>query len=99
MRPQPRLSKSRYINGLQCPRRLWLGWHDAEPRSEPEAGTILVVGTDVGVAARLLVSGGILVAEGPDRHAEAVERTRALIAVSAGAKPRHGGPQQSAHRG
>jgi hypothetical protein len=80
MRPQPRLSKSRYITGLQCHRRLWLGWHDPEPRSEPEPGTILAVGTDVGVAARFLVPGGVLVDEGPDQHAEAIDRTRALIA-------------------
>src|SRR5579862_3172112 len=80
MRPQPRLSKSRYITGLQCPRRLWLGWHDPEPRSEPESGTILAIGTDVGVVARLLVPGGVLVDEGPQQHAEAIERTRALLA-------------------
>jgi predicted RecB family nuclease len=80
MRLAPRLSKSRYIVGLQCARRLWLGWHDPEPRTEPEPGTILAVGTDVGVAARLLVPGGVLVEEGPDQHAEAIERTRALIA-------------------
>jgi len=80
MRSQPRLSKSRYITGLQCPKRLWLAWHDPEPRSEPEPGTILAVGTEVGAAARLLVPGGVLVEEGPDRHAGAVERTRHLIA-------------------
>ena len=80
MRSLPRLSKSRYITGLQCSKRLWLGWHDPEPRSEPEPGTILAVGTEVGVAARLLVPGGVLVEEGPYRHAEAVERTRILVA-------------------
>jgi len=80
MQLAPRLSKSRYISGLQCFRRLWLGWHDPEPRSEAEPGTILAVGTEVGIAARLLVPGGILVEEGPERHAEAVERTRRLIA-------------------
>jgi predicted RecB family nuclease len=47
---------------------------------EPEPGSILAVGTDVGVAARLLVPGGILVDEGPDQHAQAVERTRAPVA-------------------
>lgn len=80
VRPQPRLSKSRYIAGIQCPRRLWLGWHDPEPRSEPEPGSILAVGIDVGVAARQIVPGGVLVEEGPEQHAEAVERTRELIA-------------------
>src|SRR5262245_44035799 len=80
MPPQPRLSKSRYIAGLQCPRRLWLGWHDPEPRSEPEPGSTLAVGIDVGVAARLIVPGGVLVEEGPEQHAEAVQRTRELIA-------------------
>src|SRR5215204_507882 len=80
LRPQPRLSKSRYIAGLQCPRRLWLGWHDPEPRSEPEPGSVLAVGIDVGVAARQIVPGGVLVEQGPEEHGEAVERTRALIA-------------------
>ena len=80
MRLQPRLSKSRYLAGLQCSRRLWLGWHDPEPRSEPLPGTVLAVGTDIGIAARLLVPGGILVEEGPDQHAQAVARTRELIA-------------------
>jgi predicted RecB family nuclease len=80
MRPEPRLSKSRYITGLQCSRRLWLGWHDPEPYTEPELGSVLAVGIEVGVAARRLLSGGILVAEGPREHAEAVERTRVLIA-------------------
>jgi hypothetical protein len=80
MRLQPRLSKSRYLAGLQCSRRLWLGWHDPQPRSEPLPGTILAVGTDIGIAARLLVPGGILVEGGPDQHAQAVARTRELIA-------------------
>jgi len=79
MRPSPRLSKSRYIAGLQCPRRLWLSWHDPEPRSEPEPGSALAVGIDVGVAARLIVPGGVLVEEGPEQHNEAVQRTRELI--------------------
>jgi hypothetical protein len=57
-----------------------LGWHDPEPRSEPLPGTVLAVGTDVGIAARLLVPGGILVDEGPDQHAQAVTRTKELIA-------------------
>jgi hypothetical protein len=57
----------------------WLGWHDPEPRSEPEPGSVLAVGIDVGVAARQIVPGGVLVEEGPQQHAEAVERTRELI--------------------
>src|SRR6476646_4675234 len=80
MRPRPRLSKSRYIAGLQCSRRLWLGWHDPEPRLEPEPGSLLAVGIDVGVAARQIVPEGVLVEEGPHQHAKAVQRTRQLIA-------------------
>ena len=80
MRPQPRLSKSRYIVGLQCARRLWLGWHDPEPREEPEPGSILAVGIDVGVAARLIIPGGILVKEGPQDHSQAAQHTKQLIA-------------------
>jgi predicted RecB family nuclease len=77
---EPRLSKSRYLAGLQCSRRLWLAWHDPEPRPEPEPGSVLAVGTEIGVAARQLAPGGILVDEGPDQHDQAVERTRALVA-------------------
>ncbi len=73
------LSKSRYLAGLQCARRLWLGWHDPEPKSEPAPGTVLAIGTDVGIAARQLVPGGVLVDEGPDQHDRAVERTRELM--------------------
>jgi predicted RecB family nuclease len=80
MRLQPRLSKSRYIVGLQCSRRLWLGWHDPEPHEEPMPGSILAVGIDVGIAARLLLPGGVLVEEGPQEHALAIERTCELIA-------------------
>jgi len=40
----------------------------------------LAVGTDVGIAARLLVPDGVLIEEGPHEHAQAVERTRELIA-------------------
>ena len=83
MRPEPRLSKSRYLTGLQCARRLWLGWHDPEPKSEPAPGTVLAVGTDVGIAARQLVPSGVLVDEGPDLHDRAVERTRELMEKSA----------------
>jgi predicted RecB family nuclease len=83
MRPEPRLSKSRYLTGLQCVRRLWLGWHDPEPKSEPAPGTVLAVGTDVGTAARQVVPSGVLVDEGPDQHERAVERTRELMQQSA----------------
>jgi predicted RecB family nuclease len=80
MLPAPRLSKSRYITGLQCSRRLWLGWHDPEPHSEPEPGSILAIGTEVGVAARRLAPSGVLVAEGPREHEQAVEQTKRLLA-------------------
>jgi hypothetical protein len=79
MRPQLRLSKSRYIAGLQCARRLWLGWHDPEPQPEAEPGSILAIGTEVGATARQLVPGGVLVEQGPRDHDQAVERTGDLI--------------------
>jgi hypothetical protein len=79
--PRPLLSKSRYVSGLQCEKRLWL-----EVRN-PELGVIdggqraaLSAGTAVGELARGLYPGGVLVEEGPGHFGAALERTRALLA-------------------
>ena len=42
------LTKSRYVAGLQCLRRLWLNVHEPLERQEPEPGTALDVGIEVG---------------------------------------------------
>jgi hypothetical protein len=73
------LSKTRYIAGLQCLRRLWLSAHDPGPREEPAPFSTLDIGTRVGLKAHLLFPGGVLVDEEHWRHAEAVVRTAALM--------------------
>jgi predicted RecB family nuclease len=80
MRPPPHLSKSRYLAGLQCQRRLWLGWYDPEPTADPAPGSILAVGHEVGEHAHELFPGGVLVEEGPRNFAEALVRTQTLLA-------------------
>ena len=73
------LTKSRYIAGLQCPRRLWLLVHEPPPYEEPAPGSPLDIGQEIGRKAHLLFPGGALVDEEPWRHAEAVARTAALM--------------------
>ena len=73
------LTKSRYIAGLQCPRRLWLVVHDPLPYEDPEPGSPMDIGQEIGRKAHLLFPGGVLVSEAPWEHAEAVARTAALM--------------------
>ena len=74
------LTKSRYMAGLQCPRRLWLLVHEPPPYEEPAPGTPLDIGQQIGRNAHLLFSGGIEVTEEPWKHDQAVARTAALMA-------------------
>ena len=75
------LSKSRYMCGRQCSKKLWQTVYDPEPVEEPLPGTIKGIGIEVGIKARLLWPGGVLVETGKyDEYDEAVGRTKALIA-------------------
>ncbi len=78
---QPYLTKSRYLEGVQCRKRLWLGWHAADLARGPDETlqALFEAGREVGAAARLLFPGGTLVTEPPWAHAEAVTRTRDLM--------------------
>lgn len=73
------LTKSRYLAGLQCPRRLWLIAHEPQPYEEPEPGSPMDVGQEIGRRAHLLFPGGILVDEEPWAHAEAAAQTAVLM--------------------
>ncbi len=77
------LTKSRYVAGLQCHRRLWLLVHEPPDYKEPPSGSLLAVGHEIGRHAHKLFPGGVLVAYEPWRHAEAVARTAALMADTA----------------
>jgi predicted RecB family nuclease len=72
------LSKTRYMCGRQCPKRLWQTVYDPEPAEEPLPGTVMGMGTEVGIKARLLWPGGVLV--DTKHQGEAIKRTEALIA-------------------
>jgi len=77
------LSKSRYMCGLQCPKRLWQAVYDPEPPEEPLPGTAKGMGIEVGIKARLLWPGGVLVDDpGHHRYDDAVRCTKTLIADS-----------------
>lgn len=76
----PHLTKSRYIAGLQCLRRLWLLVNQPPPYEPPEPGSPLDIGQQIGLKAHLLFPGGVLIDEAPWAHAAAVARTIALMA-------------------
>ena len=73
------LTKSRYIAGLQCPRRLWLVVHEPMPYEEPASGSPMEIGQEIGEKAHLLFPGGVRIDEEPWQHAEAVARTAVLV--------------------
>jgi hypothetical protein len=73
------LTKSRYIAGLQCPRRLWLLVHKPLPYEAPAPGSPMNIGQEVGQKAHLLFPGGVQIIEKAWQHAEAVTRTARLM--------------------
>ncbi|MFO0769659.1 MAG: DUF2779 domain-containing protein [Nitrospiraceae bacterium] len=81
-RPAYRLSKSRYLSGLQCHKRLYLEIHRPDLATPPDAATqaILDMGTDLGEWARRRFSGGRLVTAGYRQSREALEQTATLLA-------------------
>jgi predicted RecB family nuclease len=75
------LSKVRYMAGRQCVKKLWQTVYVPEPAEEALRGTVIGMGIEVGVKARLLWPGGVLVETSKyDDYDEAVRRTKALIA-------------------
>jgi hypothetical protein len=76
----PHLTKSRYIAGLQCLRRLWLLVNQPPFYEPPEPGSPLDIGQQIGLKAHLLFPGGVLVDEAPWAHAGAAAKTIALMA-------------------
>ncbi len=62
--PALRLSKSRYISGLQCAKRLWWEVHEPEaPELAPDPGQQFIFdrGHEVGRLAQTYVPGGVLI--------------------------------------
>ncbi len=54
--PDKWLSKSKYLNGLQCPKLLWIAVNEPEGMPEPDAATqqIFDQGHKVGIFAKKL---------------------------------------------
>jgi predicted RecB family nuclease len=80
------LSKSRFVIGLQCHRRLW--WESHEPEAPELAAdaalrAIFDQGTKVGRLARERVPGGVLIDFEPQAIAERVAATHAALAGGA----------------
>ncbi len=76
-----RLSKSRYMAGLQCPRRLYLTVHHRELATPPSPETEgrFATGHAVGDLAQARFPTGVLVTEDYLHHREAVATTRELV--------------------
>jgi Domain of unknown function(DUF2779) len=82
----PRLSKSRFQAGLQCPKYLWLLCHApqlADPVSESQQA-IFDQGHAVGALARQLFPGGVLVDEDYTHADQALETTQHLLGTGTG---------------
>lgn len=77
----PRLSKSKYLSGLQCHKRLYLEIHHPALATPPDASTqaILDMGTEIGMLAQQSFHGGVLVKAGFRQREAAVAETAALV--------------------
>lgn len=77
----PRLSKSKFLSGLQCHKRLYLEVHHPALATKPDAATqaIFDMGTEVGELARSRFPGGTLVEAGYRQSEAALVQTAALI--------------------
>ena len=73
------LSKSRILEGLQCPKRLYLHVYRSDLQVEsPEAEYQFAIGQDVGAVARKLYPGGKLIGN-DDNLSLALEETGKLL--------------------
>ncbi|HMS86161.1 MAG TPA: DUF2779 domain-containing protein [Nitrospira sp.] len=77
----PRLSKSKFLSGLQCHKRLYLEIHQPALATPPDASirAILEMGTEIGVLAQQRFPGGVLVKAGFRQREAAVAETAALL--------------------
>lgn len=78
----PRLSKSKYLAGLQCHKRLYLEIHSPELAGEIDEGTQarFDVGTEVGALARGRYPEGVLVDSEHFKVTQGVKRTAEVLA-------------------
>lgn len=81
LRNSPQLSKSRFLAGLQCLKRLYLECYHRELADpiDPARQRIFDTGHAIGELARQRFPGGVLVDEPYYEHAQAVETTKTLL--------------------
>ncbi len=77
----PRLSKSKFLSGLQCHKRLYLEIHQPSLAAPPDASmqAILDMGTEIGILAQQRFPGGVLVKAGFRQREAAIAETAALL--------------------
>ncbi|MBX3329205.1 MAG: DUF2779 domain-containing protein [Nitrospira sp.] len=77
----PRLSKSKFLSGLQCHKRLYLEIHQPTLATPPDASTqaILDMGTEIGILAQRRFRDGVLVKAGFRQREAAIAETAALL--------------------
>src|SRR4029079_10415831 len=77
----PRLSKSKYLSGLQCHKRLYLEIHQPALATPPDASTqaILDMGIEIGILAQRRFRSGVLVKSGFRQRDAAITETAALL--------------------
>lgn len=77
----PRLSKSKFLSGLQCHKRVYLEIHRPELATPPDLSTqaFLDMGTEIGILAQRRFPGGVLVTANFRQREAAIEQTTALI--------------------
>jgi hypothetical protein len=83
--PNLYLSKSLHMTGLQCHKALWLRKFQPELKDEqsPEQESMLDFGAEVGLYARELFPGGILVPYGDLSHSQQSALTQEAVSKGA----------------
>ena len=78
----PRLSKSKFLAGLQCRKRVYLEVHHPNWAAPPDPSmqAVLDMGTELGVLARSRFSEGVLIEEGYRQREAALTHTAAVLA-------------------
>ena len=76
---RPYLTKSKYISGLQCHRKLWLECHEPAKFVPSEPGSPIDIGNKIGRFAQEIFPGGVEVTSKAFEHKEAVDCTKELM--------------------
>ena len=78
----PRLSKSRFVSGLQCLKRLWWEVHErdaVEFEPDPATQARMTTGIHVGAVARDYVPGGLLIDEAHNQYGRRIAATHRAL--------------------